>query len=190
MLARDPTDLDLIRAGAAGDRGAFGELVRRHQDSVYRYARTLTRRPQDAEDVLQSTFVAILRGASGFRGDSEVRTWILTVTRNTAFRLGRPRAGEPAELEPLDALGVNAGWGDDSPEELAASRELRAALHAALGALDPADQEVLVLRDLEGLTAREAAEVLGLTVEALKSRLHRARLRLAARVRSEVCHGS
>jgi RNA polymerase sigma-70 factor (ECF subfamily) len=89
--------------------------------------------------------------------------------------------GEPASFEPLETLGVQAGWGDDGAAlESLARRDL---LRRALRRLRPDDREILVLRELEGLPGAEVAEMLELTLAAMKSRLHRARLRLAAALR-------
>ena len=86
--------------------------------------------------------------------------------------------------EPLMTLGLEAGWGSDDPEALAIAAERRDTLTWALQTLSFTDREVLILRDVEGLNGREAAEVLGITGRALKSRLHRARLRLAGALRA------
>lgn len=175
----------LARAGAA-DREAFATLVERHQASVFRFARTVVTRPADAEDVLQQTFLAAWRGASRFRGESSVRTWLFTIARNAALGLRAREARWPAAEVPLDELGVAAGWGSADPESVAVAAERRAAFEAALRALEPADREILTLRDLEGLSGDETAGLLGLSLPAMKSRLHRARLALAAKVRQEV----
>lgn len=171
----------LIVAVAAGDRAAFETLVARHQAAVFRFARTIVHAPSEAEDVLQETFLAAWRGAATFRGESAVRSWLLTIARNAALRHGRRRSGEPEVMEPLDVLGERAGWGDGSdPETLAIRRESRDALQQALDGLSPDDREILLLRDVEGLSGEETAAVLQVGVTAMKSRLHRARLRLSA----------
>jgi len=175
-------DLELIAASAQGDRAAFSVLVRRHRAAVWRLARALTASEQAAEDVLQETFLAVYRGASGFRGEGSARSWILGTARLKAARTWRRRAGEPAAPEPLDELGCAAGWGD--PELAVAALEDRDRLHAALWRLAPADREVLVLRDLEQLSGPEVARATGLSEGAVKSRLHRARLRLLAQLRT------
>ncbi|MCB9744711.1 MAG: RNA polymerase sigma factor [Alphaproteobacteria bacterium] len=184
---RGLSDAELLGQVAAGDRAAMGALVERHQAAVYRYTCTLLRTPEAAEDALQQTFIDAMRGAHGWAGRSSVRTWLLTLARNAAYRGARRRAGEPAQHLPLDALGAMAGWGED-PEQATSDRLEVAALRRALGALPEEAQEVIVLRDLEGLTGPETAELLGLTLPALKSRLHRARLLLAATLREEVRH--
>ncbi len=174
-------DAALRRAGT-GDRAAMAVIVERHQDAVHRYVCSLTTDAAAAEDALQQAFLDAMRGAAGFQGRSSVRRWLLTLARNAHFRACRLRAGEPRAFVPLDELGTLAGWGEDP--EVTASRTLdRAALQRALAELDGPSREIIVLRDLEGLSGREAAEVLGLSLPAMKSRLHRARLELAAAIR-------
>lgn len=180
------TDQTLLTQAAAGDRDAFGTLVARHQASVYRFARGVVAAPADAEDVLQQTFLAAWRAAGRFRGESSVRTWLFTIARNAASTL-RARAARLPDVEtPLDELGLAAGWGSDDPETTAMAAERHAALQTAFQTLAPADREVLTLRDLEELSGEDTAVLLGLSLPAMKSRLHRARLTLAARVRQEV----
>ncbi|MEZ5289524.1 MAG: sigma-70 family RNA polymerase sigma factor [Vicinamibacterales bacterium] len=180
------TDADLLARAAGGNREAFAVLVARHQASVYRFARTLVARPADAEDVLQQTFLAAWTSAARFRAEASVRTWLFVIARNAAFSQRAREARRPETELPLDDLGMAAGWGSDDPETAALAAERRAALASAFEALPPADREVLTLRDLEGLSGDETAAVLGVSLPAMKSRLHRARLGLAARVREEV----
>lgn len=180
------SDAQLLGRTAAGDRGAFDDLVRRHQAVVYRFARAATRSAEQAEDVLQETFLAAFRSADTYRGDASVKSWLLAIARNKVRRLGRPRAGQPDHFEPLEVLGQRAGWGSEGgPEAAAIDDQRRERLAAVLEGLNPEDREVLVLRDLEGLPGAEVASMLGVGLAAMKSRLHRARLRFAAALRTE-----
>ena len=189
----DPEDdITLVRRAGRGDRGAFERLVAGHEASVYRFIRTLTPDLTRAEDALQETFLAAWISAHGFRGDSSVRTWLFTIARHAVERQFRRHAGEPgaADQVPIDALGMAAGWGQArDPEQALLKQEESAIVRRAIEALNGDDRRVLVLRDLEGLDGEEAAAVLGIGVGALKSRLHRARLRFAARLREEVAVG-
>ena len=184
-------DLSLLRRAGEGDREAFDRLVVNHQSEVVRLARALTSSPTLAEDVLQETFLAAWRHARDFRGDSAVRTWLFTIARNKAARALRLRAGEPADKVGLQELGAEAGWGEKpSPEQAAAASEQRRILYRALESLPEMERTVIVLRDLEGLSGPVAAEVLGLPLATLKTRLHRARLRLMAALRRGGSHGA
>lgn len=183
-------ELTLVRQAAAGDREAFGLLVTRHQSSVYRLARQLAATQDEAEDVLQQTFLSAWQGVAGFRGESSVRSWLLTIARNAAVTRRVRVAREPIDATPLDDLGIRAGWGGPNPEQLAVAAEQQERLAAALAGLAPDEREILTLRDLEGLAGEVVAAMLGLTTAAMKSRLHRARLHLAAAVRGGTMHAT
>ncbi|HYN44057.1 MAG TPA: sigma-70 family RNA polymerase sigma factor, partial [Thermoanaerobaculia bacterium] len=177
------TDEELLKRTAAGEREAFDDLVVRHQAAVFRFARAATAGPAAAEDVLQETFLAAWRAAGTFRGRSAVRTWLLTIARNQAWHQREREARLPMDDVPLPELGEAAGWGDRNPEEGVLRSERRECLARALEALGPEEREILVLRELEELTGEETAAALGIGLAAMKSRLHRARLRLAAELR-------
>lgn len=181
-------DRELIARAGAGDRLAFEALAERHADRVYRFVRRLVASEAAAEDALQETFVAAWRGAAAYRGEGSVRGWLLGLARRQAARTWRRRAGEPLVAESIDAplveLGLEAGWGAD-PEAVAAAAEDRDRVRAALARLSDEDRAILVLRDLEQLSGPETAQSLDLSLAAMKSRLHRARLRLMAELRAD-----
>ncbi len=172
----------IVRIGG-GDRTAFSELVRRHQSALYRYVRALTRNDADAEDALQRTFLSVWRSAASLRSEASEKSWLFTIARNAAFRQMRPRPESPMDPETLASLGENAGFGDDLPDDVVQRFQERARLEAALERLPLDEQEVLVLRDLEGLSGEDTAWVLGVSLAAMKSRLHRGRLRLLAELK-------
>lgn len=174
-------DRELMARVVAGDTAAFEAVVARHESSVFRYARSLTGDVAAAEDALQEAFLSAWRNAAGWRGESTLRSWLLTIARNAVFRQARGRVGEPDEMTPLSELGELAGWGaEHDPAELFRRREERRIVEESLALLAAADREILVLRELEGFTGEETAEMLGITLAAQKTRLHRARLRFAA----------
>ena len=181
-------DLRLLEQSAGGDRQAFDRLADRHSPALGAMMRGILHDDAAADDALQDALLAAWRGASSFRAEASVKTWLFTLARHAAFRVRRQRVGAPAhfaQLDALDALGAAAGWGDTGfdPERAAALTEERATLRAALETLGTDDQEVIALRDLAELTGPEAAEVLEIPLAALKTRLLRARLRLVAAVR-------
>ncbi len=195
MPGEDETliDLELVRLATGGDRDAFGRLVDRHQASVFRLARLLARTPEQAEDILQQTFLSAWTGVRRFRGESSVRTWLLTITRNAALTQRSRAVREPVDPRPIETiaeLGVRAGWGGPTPEDVAIQNEQQHHLSAAFARLADADREIITLRDLEDLPGDETALLLGLSLPAMKSRLHRARLSLAAAVREERTHAT
>ena len=176
-----PSDGELLSRTAAEDHRAFNAFVDRHQGAVFRYLSVRTGSAADCEDVLQETFVAAFRGCESYRGEGSARSWLFGIARNFSKRIYRKRVGEPDEMVPLEELGLQAGWG--SPPwtgSFLETLERRDTLEKALARLSPDEREILVLRELEGLSGEETAAVLELSLPAMKSRLHRARLTLAA----------
>lgn len=155
--------------------------MERHVPSVHRFLSSLRASPDDAEDALQECFVSAWRSAATYRGTGSARGWLFSIARNALLRQRRRRVGEPRETESLEALGSKAGWGSSAP--FVARLEAEDELRWAMGHLPDDEREVLCLRDLLGLSGEEAAEALGLSVAAMKSRLHRGRLRLMSVLR-------
>lgn len=132
---------------------------------------------------MQETLLAAARGLREFRGGASLSTWLFTIARSFCIKKRRKRAGAPGELLPLETADARAVAAPSvPPDEAAGHREVGAALEDAIGALEPMYREVLVLRDVEGLAAEEVAKVLGVSVDAVKSRLHRARLAVRDRL--------
>ncbi|MCA9565979.1 MAG: RNA polymerase sigma factor [Myxococcales bacterium] len=183
MTASTTADETLIARIAHHDRQAFEELVHRYEDSLAGYALALSGRTDVVEDALQDAFVAVWNNAERFRGEASGRAWIYAVTRNALRRQFRKRAGEPKQLCDIDELGRAAGWGRLADGGFASRVESRLDLEAAFRELSDADREVLYLTDIEGLTHAEAGQLLAATPSAVKTRVHRARLRLMAVLR-------
>ena len=177
------TDQELLLQAASGDANAFEVFVVRHREAVWRFVRSLTRDSASAEDALQDTFLSAWRDAAGFQGDHSAIGWLLTIARHAVYRLYRGRAGEPDRMESLSELGEAAGWGAEADplDALVIQDEVA----KALARLSLEDREVLVLREKNGFSLEECAALLGLGIPALKSRLHRARLRFIAHLRGE-----
>ena len=179
------TDEELLDAARGGDRKALGDLLDRHQARVYSFGMKMCGEPEDAKDVLQETLLAAARTIPDFRGASSVSTWLYAIARSFCIKKRRTSKFAPVELQSLDANRDEVGEVPDparGPDREMEGRQLHARLQEAIGGLDPMYREVLVLRDVEGLSAAEVAEVLGLTVEAVKSRLHRARVAVREQV--------
>jgi RNA polymerase sigma-70 factor (ECF subfamily) len=174
----------LIDAARSGDRGALDALVTRYEPHVYRFGMTMCHDVDDARDVLQDTFLAMVRSLKSFRADSSLSTWLYAIAHHACIKRRRRRASAPRHVESLDRLDEShrdrLPASGPNPEAAAMSRELRTALEAAIRALEPPQRVVLLLRDVEGLSAPAAAEALGVSVAAVKSRLHRARLAVRA----------
>lgn len=173
------SDRQLITAAQTGDRNALEELLERHQGQVYRFGMQMCRDPDDAKDILQDTLLAMARGVKEFRGEASIATWLYAIARS--FCLKKRRKGKFAPSNELslsdDAMGDAWKLADPglSPDDAAASQQVNQALQQAIDQLDATYREVLILRDVEGLTASEVASVLGISAEAVKSRVHRAR---------------
>lgn len=175
-----PDDRALIDQSAMGDAAAFDQLMRRHQATVFRFIGTLGVTGDDAEDVLQETFIAAWRGARTYRGLGDVRSWLFSVARHAAHHHLRRRVGEPTSMLSLDDLALRAGWGEQASNALTEQPDARECVERGLARLSDDERQILVLRDIEGLSGEETARVLDLSVAAMKSRLHRSRLHLAA----------
>jgi len=177
---------DLLERARQGDHEALETLLASHQGEIYRFGLRMCRNPEDAQDVLQDTLLAMARGVRDFRGASSLSTWLYTIARSFCIKKRRRSKFAPAGERSLDSDADReaAKLADPAkpPDEALAAHQVRTAIEQAIGALEPSSREVLLLRDVEGLTAPEVAEVLGVSVQAVKSRLHRARLSVRAHV--------
>lgn len=174
-------ELTLLERAQKGDARAMDALLGAHQKGVYRFGLRMCGTEDAAAEVLQQTLLTAFKSLHQFRGDAKLSTWLYQIARSFCSKERRRRADEPARLEPLhgpEALAVASPAAN--PEEAAQARSVGEALEAAILALPESYREALILKDVEGLTAEEAALTLGLEVAALKSRLHRARNELRA----------
>ncbi|MCC6811671.1 MAG: sigma-70 family RNA polymerase sigma factor [Deltaproteobacteria bacterium] len=171
----------LIAAAQNGDRKALERLLQAEQRRIYAFGLRMCGNASDASDVLQETMLAVTRNIGTFRGDASLSTWLFQIARSFCIKNRRRRKGAPKRTEPLD-VAKEETLADDSPspEQTTRRKELAAQLNEALATMAAPAREVLVLRDVEGLTAPEVARVLGISVEAVKSKLHRARASLQA----------
>ncbi len=179
----------LIQLGLRGDQHALEALFARHSGALYQSALKLLGNHEDAEDALQEGMLAAFKNLRRFEGRSKFSSWLTRIVINAALmRLRSQRLRQAVSMdEPLGETELTLAdqFGDPTPgpEELYAREELRDLLEQELAALPREMRTAVVLRDLEGLSTQEAAETLGVPENTLKSRLHRARLRLAERIR-------
>lgn len=180
-------DLQLFRRARSGEFEAFEELVGRYERRVFGLAQRILQHRQDAEDATQLTFVSVLENLDSFREEASVGTWILRIATNHALKLLRKRRTQrnvspPAnEEEPLPHPEFIAQW-RENPAEMAQRAEVRQLVADALAQLDEKYRAVFVLRDIQGLSTQEAAELLKITPGNVKVRLLRARLQLRERL--------
>lgn len=182
----DLADEQLLAAARRGDRPALEALLERQQSRVFRFGMKMCRNPEDAKDILQETLLAMARTVRDFRGASSISTWLYTIARSFCIKKRRRSKFAPAVESSLEGAVDRAAERVPSPavgpEEELAGRQVEQALEQAIASLRPMYREVMVLRDVEGLPAAEVAQVLGLTVDAVKTRLHRARLMVRDKV--------
>lgn len=173
-----------LEALRAGDRAEFARMVEAHHDLIYRLALKMLNNQQDAEDVLQETFVKAYRHIGDFDGRSSLSTWLYRIATNealmhlrrskaTVISMDEPVENEEGEQEPLQIV----DW-CCLPEEELMSSETRRHLDEAIQRLPASLRTVFVLRDIQGLSTQETGDVLNLSETAVKTRLSRARLRM------------
>lgn len=174
----------LVAQAQAGDQSAFTALVREYERKIFRLAKNITQNDEDAEDVLQETFLKAYQHLGGFEGNSKFYTWIVRIAVNEALMKLRKRKGERFVSldEPLDTGEEEvkreiAVW-EGNPEQRYSSEEMQKILNDAVQSLKPDFRTVFQLRDIEEMSTEEAAEALDISVPAVKSRLLRARLAL------------
>jgi RNA polymerase sigma-70 factor (ECF subfamily) len=177
-------ELALVARAKAGDTAAFSELVKHYDRRIFRMAKQITQNDDDAEDVLQETFFKAYSHLDSFQGNSKFYTWLVRIAVNEALmKLRKRRADRTVPLdEPIDTgedevIREIAVW-DENPEETYSREELARILEQAVESLKPAYRTVFILRDIEEMSIEETAQILNLSISAVKSRLLRARLQL------------
>jgi RNA polymerase sigma-70 factor (ECF subfamily) len=180
----DADETTLVAQSREGDTAAFGELVRRYEGKIFRLAQHVTQNREDAEDVLQETFMKAYEHLDQFQGNSKFYTWIVRIAVNQALmKLRRRKTDKSVSIDENIDTGEDtmvreiAAW-DEDPEQRFSRDELGGILDTAVQSLEPPYRSVFVLRDIDELSTEETAEALGLSVPAVKSRLLRARLQL------------
>jgi RNA polymerase sigma-70 factor (ECF subfamily) len=167
-----------------GDTSAFDELMLRYEDRIYSFLTRMCRSRDNARDRLQDTFLTAFRYLKNFRGEASFKTWLYRIASTSCLRSLRRRKNEPSHHLSLDDLGpgqmeinrgLNAGWADSPVDELI-NQELREKIDDSLFSLPEKYRVVFVLRDMEDFNSQEVSKMLEISVPAVKTRLHRARL--------------
>src|SRR5262245_52863797 len=181
-------ELALVQAAQAGDVGAFEQLLKKYDRNVFRIALHITQNREDAEDVVQEAFLKAYQKLDQFQGNSKFYTWVVRIAVNEALMKLRKRKGDRTvsmdqEVETEDGT-VPRDFADwmPNPEQQYRQSELNDILTKTIQGLPASFRTVFVLRDVEGMSTEETAEMLGLSVPAVKSRLLRARLQLRERL--------
>jgi RNA polymerase sigma-70 factor (ECF subfamily) len=181
------TDEDLVSRARTKDFAAFEELVDRYEDKIFRLAFRFVRNETDAKEIVQDTFLLVWRKLDTFKGDSQFGSWLYRVATNTALMRLRAQRRHPeisTEELPVDYLdnygqvpAAGENWAKRPDDELQ-SDELRRRIQKAVDELPEIYRTVFIIRDVEGLSTEETAEVLEISIPTVKTRLHRARLAL------------
>jgi RNA polymerase sigma-70 factor (ECF subfamily) len=180
-------DMQLVNEILAGSEDAYLELVNRYSSKVFNLAFRLTRHQQDAEEVVQDVFVTLYKKLARFEGKSAFSSWLYRITFNTALMAVRKRKQHPTISMEDIAVQVQESWAGKSAEHsdvnyMSTRHEMREVLEQAVAKLPLEYRSIFLLRDVDGLSNEEVAKVLGVSVPAIKSRLHRARLMLRKRL--------
>jgi RNA polymerase sigma-70 factor (ECF subfamily) len=181
------TDEELVARARAKDFAAFEQLLDRYEDKIFRLAYRFVRNETEAKEILQDTFLSIWRKLDTFKGDAQFSSWLYRVAANAALMRLRAQKRHPevsTEELPIDFLDnyghLPAGgenWAKRPDDELQ-SEELRRHIQAAVDELPEIYRTVFLIRDVEGLSTEETADVLQISIPTVKTRLHRARLAL------------
>lgn len=184
---RTAADDELVRSAQGGDNRAFDELVRRYQEKVYRLSYKILRHEDDAAEALQDAFLSAYRGLPNFKAESTFSTWLYRIATNASLMKYRKRRDGHVSLDQSQSASEDAeplqlaDWAAQPPEELLTA-ETRQVMAEGIERLPEELRTVFVLRDIEELSNAEVAEILGLSVAAVKSRLHRGRIQLRERL--------
>jgi len=184
---KEQTDEKLVRAAQEGDTRAFDELVNRYKEKVYRLSYKILRHEEDAAEALQDAFLSAFRGIKNFKVESTFSTWLYRIATNAALMRYRKRREGHISLEQSQSRQPDAeplaipDWSAQPLDELLDS-ETREVRQEGIDRLPEDLRTVFVLRDVEGLSNAEVADVLELSIAAVKSRLHRARVTLRDRL--------
>jgi RNA polymerase sigma-70 factor (ECF subfamily) len=187
MTKASPSDEELVEKSQAGRAESFGLLVERHQDYVYNAVCHLIGSGQDAEDIAQEVFVSAFRALGGFEGRARFTTWLYGIMLNSVRshwrRQKRVTVLSMSAEDDDDGPGRQVAAEQESPAETALRTEQVSAVRAAIGELEDNLREIIVLRDIQGLSYEELAAALELPDGTVKSRLHRARKELTEKLR-------
>lgn len=170
------TEQELVRAAAGGDTEAFARLVRTYENKIYSLAFRMCGSADDASDIAQEAFLAAWRGLPSFRGDSGFATWLYRLTSNAAIDYLRRQKKQRGDMSLDDEeLGLDAVDTGPGPQDAAERTEVRSVVAAGLQELSEGHRQVLVLREIQGLSYEEIAGVLEVDLGTVKSRISRAR---------------
>jgi RNA polymerase sigma-70 factor (ECF subfamily) len=188
---RFETDHDLVASFKSGSMEAMERIVERYENGIFTFGLKMCGQVQDAEDITQETFLSAFRYLEDFRGETKLRNWLFKIAARACMRKRRKKKCEPdveLSLEVLSQVEATQSFGISSrpvdPADNLLRAELKKAIDGAIRSLPPSYRFVVTLRDMEGFSTDEAAHILGISPQSVKTRLHRARLFLRERISS------
>lgn len=185
-MVTNATDNHLVTKFKAGSMEAMEQIVGRYEERIFTFGMKMCGHLQDAEDITQETFLSAFRYLKGFRGETKLKNWLFKIAARACFKKRRKKKFEPDREISLESLMENEGpgskyeipdWSND-PSDNILRAELKQIIDTAIQSLPPKYRFVFNLRDIEGFNTQETAEILGISPQSVKTRLHRARLYL------------
>jgi len=190
LIKTDDIDHDLITQFKNGSTEAMEGIVQRYEGRIFNFVLRMCGQVQDAEDVMQETFLSAFRSLHEFREKAKLKNWLFRIASRACIKKRRKKKFEPHKEIPLESLLAQKGsrgkdeipdWSSDPADDLLRS-ELKQVIEDAIRSLPPKYRLVFNLRDFNGFDTEETAEILGITTQSVKTRLHRARLYLRAKI--------
>lgn len=194
MSQTNPQEEKLIQKAIKGDRQALTQIVSENEQMIYSTALKLVGNKEDAECVLQETFLKVFEALPEFKGKSALSTWIYRIATNFALMKLRDRKKTFNSMEQIEkrvskeALGSFNSYIDNNPHKALENEELKGVMDKAVEELSPKFKSVFVLKDIEGLSLNEITEITGMSLPAVKSNLHRARRFLRDQLAGYISH--
>lgn len=188
--ATDATDHNLISEFKSGSMEAMEKIVERYENQIFTFGLKMCAHLQDAEDIAQETFLSAFRYLGAFREETKLKNWLFKIAARACLKKRRKKKYEPDQEIPLDSFVHKDGsdgkyeipdWSDD-PSDNVLRAELKQVIDAAIQSLPPKYRLVFNLRDIEGFNTEETSEILEISIQSVKTRLHRARLFLREKI--------
>lgn len=183
LALRDLPDRDLVRRCQGGEREAFDELFQRHQDKIYNFVYRSCGHAEDAGDITQRVFINVFRKIGEFKGDSAFSTWIYRIAFNQSVSFARGRKQREVPLYTREDEPAAEPAEERSPSAPLETEETRRKVQQALDQLGEEDRNIILLKDLQGHSYDDIAEILGIPKGTVRSRLHRARMDLKTKLK-------
>ncbi len=197
-IKTDDHDHELIKHFKQGSRRAMEEIVGKYEEALFNFGLRMCGHTQDAEDIMQETFLNAFKSLNGFREETKLKNWLFRIAANACYRKRRKKKFEPERELSLESLtgpdGAEQGleipdWTNDPAKDLLRS-ELKEVITSAVQKLPPKYRMVFNLRDIEGFSTEETSDIMNISLQSVKTRLHRARLFLREEITAHYREGT